>query len=43
MDTIYTGSHGGMGHAKIETRVLDERFEGMMCVCVTWNLQVRIS
>jgi hypothetical protein len=36
----YTGLSGGLEHLKIETRLIDERFESVMGECVIWRLQV---
>ena len=34
----YTGLSGGLEHLKIETRLIDERFESVMGECVIWRL-----
>jgi hypothetical protein len=31
---IYTGLSGGLEHRKIETRLTDEKFDSVTCVCV---------
>ncbi len=32
---VYTGLSGGLEHLKIETRLIDERFESVMVECVS--------
>jgi hypothetical protein len=34
----YTGLSGGLEHLKIETRLIDERFESVMGECVIWRI-----
>jgi hypothetical protein len=36
----YTGSHGGLEHLKIETRLIDERFASVMGECDIVTLKV---
>ena len=37
----YTGFRGGLENLKIETRLIDERFESVMGECVIVTLKVR--
>jgi hypothetical protein len=37
---VYTGWSGGLEHLKIETRLIDERFESVMGECVIVTLKV---
>ena len=39
--TSYTGWRGELEHLKIETRLMNERFVGVMGECVMWTPQVR--
>jgi hypothetical protein len=37
----YTGFHGGLEHLKIETSLIDERFQSVMFECVIPKVRVK--